>query len=156
MQAKDVDGVVACFATDGQLRSPITRRVAFRGHQQIREVLEVVYATVGSVEVDEIVGDGSRRVLLVSSSVAGQPLDEAMLVQLNPDGQIAELKLYMRAMPQLVAFAAAVGPPLARRRHGPLRAAALWAMFAPIAALVRRGEPLGLALTGAGTPLNSA
>lgn len=152
MQAKDVDGVVACFAEDGELQSPISRRVAFRGREQIREVLQVVYATVGPIGVTEVVGDGDRRVLVVASSVNGQPLDETMLLRLDGEGRVAELRLYVRAMPQLVTFAAAIGPPLARRRSR-VRALALWVMFSPLAAMVRMGEPLGIALTGAGTPL---
>lgn len=151
MQAKDVDGVVACFAADAELRSPISRRVVFRGHEQIREVLTVVYETVGPVSVDAVVGDGPTRVLVVSSSVARQPLDEAMLVHLDSVGQVSALQLYVRAMPQLVTFAATIGPPLARRRSR-IRAALLWLMFAPLATLVSRGERLGIALTGAGTP----
>jgi len=155
MQAKDVPRIVACLSPAIELRSPISRRVAFRGHDQVREVLEVVYAAIGAVEVTEVVGDGDLRVLLVRSSVAGHPLDETMVVRLDEDGRVAHLTLYVRAMPQLVTFAAAIGPPLARRRSR-ARALVLKLMFAPLAALVRAGEPVGVRLTGAGTAVDPA
>jgi len=152
MERKDVHAVVATLHPDVELRSPISRRVRFRGHAQVREVLEVVYREIGPVEVTDVIGDGTVRVLLVRSSVRGHPLEEAFVLRLHDDGRVAQLTLYVRTMPQLVTFAAAIGPPLARRR-GRLRAAALTLLFAPLAAVVRAGEPIGVRLTGAGTPV---
>ena len=64
----------------------------------------------------------------------------------------------MTRLPQRNGFsggeAAAIGPPLARRRSR-ARAALLRAMFAPLARLVLRDARLGTALTGAGTPADS-
>lgn len=153
--AKDVDGVVACLAADAELRSPITRRIVFRGREQIREVLEVVYAALEDNRVEAVIGDGDERVLLVSSRLGGQPLDETMVVRQNAAGEITSMRLYVRTMPQLVSLAAVVGPPLARRRSR-VRALAIRALFTPVAALVRHGEPVAVALTGAGTPERGA
>jgi len=155
MEAKDADGVVACMRPDVELRSPISRRIAFRGTAQVREVLGVVYETVGPVQIRAVLGDGRTRALIAASSVAGHPLDETFLVELDEDGKVARMTLYVRTMPQLVTFAAILGTRLARRRSK-ARALALSAMFTPLATLVRAGEPLGVRLTGAGTPVDPA
>ena len=152
MRAKDTEGLLACLAPDAELRSPISRRVAFRGTAELRALFEVVHATLDRVEVVEVVGEGRVRVLLVTASVAGHPLEEAMAVRLDEHGRVASMTLFVRAMPQLVTFAAVLGPRLARRR-GAARAVALRLLFAPLAALVRAGEPVGVALAGAGTPV---
>lgn len=150
MEAKDVDRIVACFAADGELRSPVSRGVVFRGHDELRHVLACVYAAIGAVQVTEVVGEGSRFALVHHSEVGGHRLEELMLVRLDADGRVAELRLFVRGMVELVGFAAAIAPPIARRR-GRGRALAVRALFTPLAALVRAGEPAGLALTGAGT-----
>lgn len=155
MRVKDVDAMLACMRPDVELRSPISRRVAFRGQAQVREVLGVVYATVGPMEVTAVVDEGRTRVLVGATSVGGHPLDETIVLELDDAGQVARMTLYVRAMPQLVTFAAILGPRLARRR-GRARAFALTLLFAPLAALVRAGEPVGVALTGAGTPVDPA
>jgi len=155
MEAKDPARVAACCHPDVVLRSPISRRVVFRGRETVRELLGVVYGEVGPVAVHEVVGDGDVRALLVASSVRGVPLDEVMVVRLGDDGLVHSWTLYVRAMPQLVAFAAALAPPLARRRSR-ARALALRLMLTPLAAFVRAGEPAVVALTGAGEPAPDA
>lgn len=153
MKRTDAAGVVSFLAEDAVLRSPISRRIVFRGRDQIREVLEVVYALLDTAEVDAIVGEGDRRVLLLRASIGKLLIDEAMALRLDDAGRVTEMKLYVRAMPQLVTFAAVLGPPLAARR-GRVRALALKALFAPLAFFVTAGEPLGVRLSGAGTPVD--
>lgn len=153
MKRKDAAAVVAFLAEDAVLRSPISRRIVFRGRDQIREVLEVVYELLDTADVDAVVGEGDRRVLLLRASIGKLPIDEAMALRLDGRGRVTEMTLYVRAMPQLVAFAAVLGPPLAARRSR-ARALAVKALFAPVALLVGAGEPLGVRLAGAGTPVD--
>jgi hypothetical protein len=153
MKRKDAAAVVSFLAEDAVLRSPISRRIVFRGRDQIREVLEVVYGLLDTSDVDTVVGEGDVRVLLLRASIGRLPIDEAMALRFDDRGRVTEMKLYVRAMPQLVTFAAVLGPPLAARR-GRARAIALKALFAPLAFFVSAGEPLGVRLTGAGTPVD--
>ncbi len=67
MRVKDVEAVVACMRADVELRSPISHRVVFRGRDQVRDVLEVVYATLGPIEAEHT----SQRSLL---TIAGMGL----------------------------------------------------------------------------------
>ncbi|HWT95415.1 MAG TPA: nuclear transport factor 2 family protein [Solirubrobacteraceae bacterium] len=153
MMRKDAAAVASFLAEGVVLRSPISRRIVFRGRDQIRELFEVVYDLLDTAHVDAIVGEGDTRVLLLRASVGRLLIDEAMALRLDDRGRVTEMKLYVRAMPQLVTFAAILGPPLAARRSR-ARAIALKALFAPLALFVNAGEPLGVRLSGAGEPVD--
>lgn len=155
MERKDAAAVAAHLAPDAVLRSPISRRIVFRGRDEIQALLEIVYATIGPATVDHVVGEGRTRVFITATTVRGLPLEDTMVMTFDDEDRVTELRLFIRAMPQLVTFAATLGPPLARRRSR-LRALALRVLFEPLAFFVRVGEPVGVALSGAGTRVGSS
>lgn len=144
-EAKDVAAMVACLAPGVTLSSPITDAFQFRGHDQLRALLEDVYATVTDVRYLADAGDDRTRLLVLEARVGRQRIDEAMLVTLDADGLIDHMQLFIRPLPGLTALAAGLGPRVARR-HSRARALAVRAMIAPLAFMTRHGEGAGARL----------
>ena len=141
-EANDIEGVIGTLAGDAVLRSPITDAVVFRGHDEIRELLHSVFATLDDIRYFADVGDDATRALFYRASVNGQPLEEATRIELNASGQIRELTLFFRPLPGLATLTSALAPRVARRRHGPLRALAAKLLVGPLGALTRAGDHL--------------
>jgi hypothetical protein len=106
----------------------------------MRQLLEVVYTTLSDIRYTGDVGDERTRALFMAANIGRQPLEEAMHLTLNEDGQIAELKLFVRPLPGLATMAAALGPKITARRHGPLRALLAKLALTPLAMMTRTGE----------------
>jgi hypothetical protein len=147
--AGDVEGMLACMRHDVVLRSPITERFAFHGHEQLRDVLADVHAVTSDHVYLADVGDDRARVLALRGRVGRQQFTEAVLVELDGDGLIATMELFVRPMPALTQTAAVLAPRVARRR-GRLRAFLVRLMIAPLNLLATRGEGAVVAL---GRPL---
>jgi hypothetical protein len=143
--AHDIDALVATLRPDARLVSPITDRFAFTGHAQLRALFEDVLAVVdeGAHVLD--VGDDRTRAMKLVGRIGKQRFAETLLFTLDDDGLIAEIEIFVRPMPGLLTMSAVLGPRVARR-HGRMRAFAVRAMMAPLAAMARGGEPLGTRL----------
>jgi hypothetical protein len=144
-EAHDVDGMLACMTPGVVLSSPITDAFAFAGRDQLRLLLEDVFAVMDDVAYSLDAGDDRTRVLRLSARIGPQRLDEVMLVTLADDGLIERFELFVRPLPGLTAMAAALGPRVARRR-GRARALLAAAMLRPLARMTRSGEGLGARL----------
>jgi hypothetical protein len=140
--AHDLDALMATMRADVVLHSPITDRFAFRGHEQLRALMEDVHAVVSESAYVADVGDDRTRVLKLAGRIGRQHFAETLLVELDDDGLIASIEIFVRPLPGVTAMAAALGPRIARRRSR-LRALAFRAMMAPLASMTRRGEPVG-------------
>ena len=154
--AHDVDAVIACFADDIIVRSPITQRIRFEGIDQAGDLFRRVFAVISDIRFYETVGEGqSTQVIFWKGRVGDQYLEEANLLRLSDDGRIQEMTVFMRPAPGLLALAAALASSLASP-HGRVRATLVRAALGTLATLLRIGEPLILRLTGAGVPVRSS
>lgn len=127
------------------MHSPITMRTQFVGHDQIRALMDSVFAAVENIRYFEDVGDAATRALFYSARVGRPEVEEATLVRLDDDALITEIRLWFRPLPGLAAVMGRLGPPLARE-HGRARAALVTALTSPLTAATRVGDALGVAL----------
>jgi limonene-1,2-epoxide hydrolase len=142
-QAHDLDGMVAALAPDVVIRSPVTGRLPFKGHDECRELLGLVRDLFDEVTyTDELAADGVAT-LVMRIDHGGEEIHEVLLMRFDDAGLIREMTVFMRPLPALAGFAAAIAPALARRRRGRLRAAAVASFTRPIAALLRIGDRAG-------------
>jgi SnoaL-like domain len=141
-EAGDVDGVMATLAPDVVLHSPITDRVAFHGHAEVRELLDSVFVTILDIRYFADVGDGRTRALFYRARVGSTPLEEATRLELDDAGMIREITLFFRPLPGLATLTSALGPRVAARRHGPLRGLLARLLLAPLGPLLRAGDRL--------------
>jgi hypothetical protein len=138
-EAADVEALVATLSDDVVLHSPITERIKFNGRDQVRELMYSVFATVDGTSYFADVGDARTRVMFLRAGAAGQPFEEALRVELNDQQQIREITVFVRPLPGLTGFAAALVPRVARRR-GRGRALIARLLLAPLGFATRAGD----------------
>src|SRR3954453_13065300 len=139
-EAGDADGAVATLSPVVVVPPPITDRVVFRGHEEVRELLSTVLTTISDIHYFADVGDERTRALFYRGTVGGQPLEEATRLELDAQGRITEITLFFRPLAGLATLTAALGPPVARGRPGRLRALLARLALAPLGAATRLGD----------------
>ena len=149
-EGHDVEGVIACFAPDIIIRSPITQRIRFSGIEQASDLFRRVFDLVSEIRFYETVGEGSTtQVIFWRGRVGRHYLEEANLLHLDGHGQIREMTVFMRPVPGVLALAARLASSLATRR-GRLRAIAVRMALGSIASVYTAAEPTIVRLVGAG------
>ncbi|SEP49495.1 nuclear transport factor 2 family protein [Amycolatopsis saalfeldensis] len=135
----DVDLAMTTFAADAVLHSPLTGRVRFTGHAELRPLIEVAYSHLKNVRFVADLGDEETRVVIYTAQIGDEPVEEAALLRIEDD-LITEATLYVRPLPGLVTLMSAFGPDIARRNHRPAAARFLSLATKPLRAMVRSGD----------------
>lgn len=144
--AHDADEIAALCAPDVVVHGPVTRRMAFHGRDEVRELFAVVMANVDGIRYVEDVGDEALRVLTLEGRRGRHRYEEAVLMRIDDRGAITELRIFVRPLPGTVAMAAAFAPALARARGLRVRAVLLTLLLAPVRAMLLHGDALGVRL----------
>ncbi|MCR6486356.1 nuclear transport factor 2 family protein [Amycolatopsis sp. OK19-0408] len=136
----DVDLALTAFAPDAVLHSPLTSRVVFTGHAQLRPLLEVAFSHLTELTFHTDAGDDRTRVVVYTARIGGEAIEEAAVLRLNAAGLIEDATLFVRTLPALVALMDRFGPDIARRNGRPLAARVLGVLAKPLLAMVRSGD----------------
>jgi hypothetical protein len=118
-EAGDAAGAVAALSPDVTLISPITEQFTFRGHRQIRTLLDVALTEITGITYTDQVAEGPTVALFYEATVGTTRLYEAQRLRLGADGLITEITLYIRPVPALTLLMSRLGPELARRNGQP-------------------------------------
>jgi hypothetical protein len=145
MEARDLDAIVDSFAPDAVLRSPLTGKLTFTGHEQIRAVLAVILDAFTDLRYTEEMRAENAAVLVSRARVGGQEIETVDHMRLRPDGRIAEFTVFFRPLPATAAALRVIGAGLGRRRS-PARAAVLSALARPLGFMTRVGDGIGVRL----------
>lgn len=113
-ESGDVDGFMATMAPDVEVVSPISGRMVFRGHDDVRILLSAVYGTLKDLRWTKSVGEGESRVAVGEARILGVRMTDAMVFDLGPEGQIQRISPHLRPWLALTLFAAVLGPKVAR------------------------------------------
>ncbi|HET6708745.1 nuclear transport factor 2 family protein [Amycolatopsis sp.] len=140
METRDVELAMTAFAPDAVLHSPLTSRVRFTGHAELRPLIEVAYRHLTDISFHTDTGDSRTRVVVYTARIGGEPIEEAALLRLNDDGLIEEATLFVRTLPGLVALMDSFGPDIARVNGRPVVARVLSVLVKPLLAMVRSGD----------------
>ncbi|GAA1953111.1 nuclear transport factor 2 family protein [Amycolatopsis minnesotensis] len=143
----DVDLALSTFAHEAVVRSPLTNRVSFTGHGQLRELLTVAFEHLEDVRFHTDIGDEHTRVVIYRATVRGEDVEEATLLKLE-EGLIVEATLFVRTLPGTVAMMDAFGPGIARRNGRPWAARLLSVLSKPLLGMVRGGDRFAVPLAG--------
>ena len=112
VEAGDHAGMVAAFAPDALLRSPVSFK-PFEGREAISQLLAILLETFEDFRyTDEFEADG-KAALVFRARVGDRELEGLDLIRFDEDGQIAELTVMVRPLSAVIALAEAVGPKLA-------------------------------------------
>jgi hypothetical protein len=102
-EASDLEAMTATLREDVVLHSPVLFR-GFEGRDAVIAVLGHVGATLeGLTYTDEAAGDGTV-VLRFRARVGDRELEGVDYLQLDEDGRVADLTVFMRPMSALTAF----------------------------------------------------
>lgn len=150
IEAHDTEAFIALLADDVIVRSPITTKIRFEGIEQATDLFRRVFPELRDVQLYKVVGaGGSSQVIFWRGMVGSKVLEESNLLEIDDEGRITEMTVFMRALPGLLTFAGRIAPSLARRR-GRIRAMVLKVMLGTVAGMYNSGESLALRLAGAG------
>jgi hypothetical protein len=122
-ETNDIDGLIATLAPDVELVSPLSGRLVFRGLEDLRILLGAVYGAMIGLRWHEEVGEGALRVVLGDGMIGPLRLADAMVCELDEQGQIRRIRPYLRPWLALTLLALVLGPKLARHPGVLLRAA---------------------------------
>jgi hypothetical protein len=113
-EAGDVDAALAALAPGAELVSPISGRMVFRGHDDLRVLLAAAFASIGDLRWREETGDERLRVVVGDACVGPLRLGDAMVLDLADDGRIRRIRPYVRPWPALTLLALKLGPRVGR------------------------------------------
>lgn len=103
VEAKDLEAATATLREDVVLHSPILFR-GFEGREIVTQVLTHVAATLEDFQyTDELAEDGVV-VLRFKARVGDRELEGIDFLELDEQGQVKELTVFMRPMSALTAF----------------------------------------------------
>jgi len=110
----NIDALMDTLAPDVEVVSPISGRMVFRGHRDVRILLCAVYGSLSGLRWTEAVGDSERRVVLGEARIGGLRMTDAMVFELGPEGRIRRISPHLRPWLALTLFAAILGPKVAQ------------------------------------------
>lgn len=112
-RSNDIDALVETLADDPELVSPLSGRMVFRGREDLRALLRVVYGSLRGATWREPVRDGNRCVVLGESRVGPARRYDATVFELADDGRIQRIRPFVRPWLALTVDALVVGPKMA-------------------------------------------
>jgi ketosteroid isomerase-like protein len=113
-EANDFDRFVQALAPDAELVSPLLAHGVIRGRDDLRVLFAAVYGSLSELRWSDPIVDGDQGFMIAQARVGPFRLDDAMVFELNSDGQIARLRPHLRPWLATTWFALAVGTKVAR------------------------------------------
>jgi hypothetical protein len=115
---------------DVVLHSPMIT-TSFDGRQRAAELYGVLFEALDRFEVVEELSAGDSYACLWRATAAGRRIEGADFITSRPGGKVAEVRVLIRPLVNIGAFATEVGPALAAKR-GRLQAAIVRASNLPL------------------------
>jgi hypothetical protein len=102
-ESKDLDLLTATLREDVVLHSPILFR-GFEGREMVSQVLTHVAATLEDLTYVDELSDENTVALRFKATVGDRELEGIDFLELDEDGKVAELTVFMRPMSALTRF----------------------------------------------------
>lgn len=102
-EAKDLDLLTEALREDVVLHSPILFR-GFEGREVVSQVLSHVAATLEDLTYTDELAEGSTVCLRFKAQVGDRELEGIDFLELDEDGKVAELTVFMRPLSAITAF----------------------------------------------------
>jgi hypothetical protein len=113
-EANDVTGMMQTLADDAELVSPLSGHMVFRGPRDLERLLTAVYGSFTRLRWTEEFGDRSRRLVLGEARIGPLRLGDAMVLELDEQGQIRRIRPHLRPWLAVTVFALKLGPKVLR------------------------------------------
>ncbi|MGH2864186.1 MAG: nuclear transport factor 2 family protein [Solirubrobacteraceae bacterium] len=113
-ETNDLDRFMDTLAPDAELVSPLLAHGVIRGKKDLRLLFAAVYSSLSELRWTQEITDGDRGFMIAQARIGPFRLDDAMVIELDPDGRIQRLRPHLRPWLASTWFALAVGVKLAR------------------------------------------
>jgi hypothetical protein len=134
-ETRELDEWVDALAGEVVLHSPVISK-PFVGADAARELFAVLFEVVHDFEITDELADGQTHAFFWRATVAGRRIEGADLIRADSQGKIVEIRVLIRPLVDIAAFAVGMGPALAARR-GRTRRALVAVMTLALRALLR-------------------
>ncbi len=121
-EANDIEALLATLAPGGELVSPISGKMSFRGERDLRVLASAVYGGLRGLRWGPQIGEGRVRTVIGEGRAGGVKFTDAMVFELDEHGRIARVRPHIRPWLGLTVFALTLGPRMARHPGIILRA----------------------------------
>ena len=115
MRERDFETLGEALADDVVLHSPVTGSFPFEGRDQVLGILQIVRGALEDLNPVAEFGDDDTRAMMFEARVGRQKIQAMDVLRFDPDGRIREFRIFIRPLPGLTAFAAALAPQIAAR-----------------------------------------
>jgi hypothetical protein len=116
VEAGNLEGMLATFADDAVLHSPVTFK-PFEGRAAIRQLLAILFEVFQDFKYsDELEAEDGTRALIFNARVGDRNLQGLDLIRFDDSGLIRDLTVMVRPRSALEALLAEVAPRLAESR----------------------------------------
>lgn len=115
-RTRDYTALRAGLAPDVVLYSPITGRFHFEGRDEVLDLMRLVRDTFDDFEHLHAYGSDSDGTMVFRARIGRHELEGNDYIRFDSEGRVAEFRIFIRPLPALARLAAALGPPLVRRR----------------------------------------
>lgn len=112
-QSNDIDTLLETLADDPELISPLSGRMVFRGRDDLRVLLRVVYGSLRGARWQKPMRAGDRCIVLGESRVGPAHRYDVTVFELADDGRIQRIRPFVRPWFALSVDALIVGPKMA-------------------------------------------
>jgi SnoaL-like protein len=143
--ARDYQAVSAGLAPDVVLYSPITGRFHFEGRDEVLDLIRLVRDTLDDFEHLHTYGSDKEGTLVFRARIGRHELEGNDYLRFDSEGRIAEFRIFIRPLPGLARLAAALAPPLVRRRSRAL-AVLVRLSLAPLVMAIAISDAIGARL----------
>jgi hypothetical protein len=141
MERADHPALAATLAPDVVLHSAVTA-TRFVGRDTVAEVYVSVIESFEEVEVVDELTNGDTLAFFWRGRIDGRFVEGADRLRLDGTGLVREITVVGRPLAGLTTFLTGIGARFARRRHGPVVAAALRAGARPLGPLLAALDPV--------------
>jgi hypothetical protein len=143
-QTRDVDTWAQALAGDVVMYSPILTR-PFRGREAAIELFGVLFDELGEIRITDELTDGETHAFFWNVQIGAKSIEGVDLLRRNERGEISEIRVLIRPLPDIAVFAGAIGPALAAKR-APIRGPVARLMILPLRAILTLADTLSTRL----------
>jgi hypothetical protein len=141
---RDLDTWAQALAPDVVLHSPILR-ASFEGRADAIELFGVLFAELGEVQITDELSDGDVHAFFWRVQIGAKSVEGVDLLRYNERGEISEIRVLIRPLPDIALFAGAIGPALAAKR-APIRGLVARLMILPLRAILTLADTISARL----------
>jgi SnoaL-like domain len=141
-ESGDADAIAALLAPDVVFHSPMTERIRFEGRDEVVALHRDIFAVLDDIHTTQPVASGDTGTFSFRARVRGVELEAANVVRCNEQGQIVDMKVFVRPLPGLATLFATLPPRVSARRRGRLKGTLVGILAEPLAFALRTADRL--------------